>query len=192
MSIWAVLILAVGTFAIRYAGPMLRDRVELSKQTEEFLNRAATVVLVALVATSAIVVDGDGRAGPSPRASSSAGSSPGGRPRSPSSSSPRPPPPRCCGSPGSLEGKGKGRTLTCAALPLFSYPSSLGRDAVYQSCAVRRRRMIRKIAAAATISAAAELIMIVSELPVVGSCGAADGVSLGVSSSHGTHGVSPS
>ncbi len=31
--------------------------------------------------------------------------------------------------------------------------------------------MIRKMAAAATMSAAAEPIMIVSELPVVGSCG---------------------
>jgi branched-subunit amino acid transport protein len=56
---WTVLALAVGTFAIRYAGPMLRDRVELSERTEEFLNRAATVVLVALVATSAIIVDGE-------------------------------------------------------------------------------------------------------------------------------------
>jgi branched-subunit amino acid transport protein len=59
VSICTVLILAVGTFAIRYAGPMLRDRVALSKRMEEFLNRAATVVLVALVATSAIVVDGE-------------------------------------------------------------------------------------------------------------------------------------
>ena len=59
MSIWTVLALAVGTFAIRYAGPLLRDRVDLSKRTEEFLNRAATVVLVALVATSAIIVDGE-------------------------------------------------------------------------------------------------------------------------------------
>lgn len=58
MSIWAVLALAVGTFAIRYAGPLLRDRVDVSKQTEQLLNRAATVVLVALVATSAIIVDG--------------------------------------------------------------------------------------------------------------------------------------
>lgn len=58
MSMWAVLALAVGTFAIRYAGPLLRDRVSISGQTEEFLKRAATVVLVALVATSAIIVDG--------------------------------------------------------------------------------------------------------------------------------------
>jgi branched-subunit amino acid transport protein len=58
VSIWAVLALAVGTFAIRYAGPLLRDRVDVSKQTEQLLNRAATVVLVALVATSAIIVDG--------------------------------------------------------------------------------------------------------------------------------------
>jgi branched-subunit amino acid transport protein len=59
VSIWTVLALAIGTFAIRYAGPVLRDRVDLSKRAEEFLNRAATVVLVALVATSAVVVDGE-------------------------------------------------------------------------------------------------------------------------------------
>jgi branched-subunit amino acid transport protein len=59
VSIWTVLALAVGTFAIRYAGPMLRNRVALAKRTEEFLNRAATVVLVALVATSAVIVDGE-------------------------------------------------------------------------------------------------------------------------------------
>jgi branched-subunit amino acid transport protein len=58
VSIWTVMALAVGTFLIRYAGPLLRDRVDLSDRAEEFLNRAATVVLVALVATSAIVVDG--------------------------------------------------------------------------------------------------------------------------------------
>jgi branched-subunit amino acid transport protein len=58
VSIWTVLALAAGTFAIRYAGPLLRDRVAISKRTETFLNRAATVVLVALVATSAIMVDG--------------------------------------------------------------------------------------------------------------------------------------
>jgi len=58
VSIWAVLALAVGTFAIRYPGPVLRDRVDVSEHTEEFLKRAATVVLVALVATSAIIVGG--------------------------------------------------------------------------------------------------------------------------------------
>jgi len=58
MSAWTVAVLAVGTFLIRYAGPVLRDRVDVSEETEDLLKRAATVVLVALVATSAIIVDG--------------------------------------------------------------------------------------------------------------------------------------
>jgi branched-subunit amino acid transport protein len=58
VSIWTVLALAAGTFAIRYAGPVLRGRVSPAKRHVDFLNRAATVVLVALVATSAIIVDG--------------------------------------------------------------------------------------------------------------------------------------
>ena len=52
-----VAVLAVGTFLIRLAGPLLRDRVDISEETEAFLKRGATVVLVALVATSSIIVD---------------------------------------------------------------------------------------------------------------------------------------
>ncbi|GAA2164334.1 hypothetical protein GCM10010403_46760 [Glycomyces rutgersensis] len=108
MSIWTVLALAVGTFAIRYAGPLLRDRVAISKRTETFLNRAATVVLVALVATSAIMVDGAWAGWALPAGVLVGGSWPGGRPRSRWSSSPPQRPRRCCGWPGSLEAHEKG------------------------------------------------------------------------------------
>ncbi|MGH3096272.1 MAG: AzlD domain-containing protein [Streptosporangiales bacterium] len=58
----AVLALAVGTFALRYAGPSLRSRVEVSPGVERLLSRGATVLLVALVATTALI-EGDGFAG---------------------------------------------------------------------------------------------------------------------------------
>ncbi|WP_026929297.1 AzlD domain-containing protein [Glycomyces tenuis] len=54
-----VAVLAVGTFLIRLSGPLLRGRVDLSEETEEFLKRGATVVLVALVATSSVMVENE-------------------------------------------------------------------------------------------------------------------------------------
>ncbi|WP_026924512.1 AzlD domain-containing protein [Glycomyces arizonensis] len=50
-----VAVLAVGTFLIRLSGPLLRGRISVSEETEEFLKRGATVVLVALVATSSVM-----------------------------------------------------------------------------------------------------------------------------------------
>jgi branched-subunit amino acid transport protein len=50
----AVLILAAGTFAIRLAGPLLRDRVKLPEKVQELMAASATVLLVALVAVSAL------------------------------------------------------------------------------------------------------------------------------------------
>jgi branched-subunit amino acid transport protein len=50
----AVLILAAGTFAIRIAGPLLRDRVKLPEKVQELMAASATVLLVALVAVSAL------------------------------------------------------------------------------------------------------------------------------------------
>lgn len=58
----AVLVLAAGTFAFRYAGPSLRSRIELSPGIERLLSRGAIVLLVALVATAALI-EGDGFAG---------------------------------------------------------------------------------------------------------------------------------
>lgn len=62
MNFVALLVLAGGTFAIRAAGPLLRDRVELSERFTELLSTGATVLLVALMATAA-VLDGHRFAG---------------------------------------------------------------------------------------------------------------------------------
>lgn len=47
--------LAVGTYAIRLAGPLLRDRVTLPPAVERFATLAAVVLLAALVATTALL-----------------------------------------------------------------------------------------------------------------------------------------
>ena len=54
MPVTAVLILAAGTFAIRIAGPLLRDRVTLPDKAREIISASATVLLLALVAVSAL------------------------------------------------------------------------------------------------------------------------------------------
>jgi branched-subunit amino acid transport protein len=54
VPVTAVLILAAGTFAIRIAGPLLRDRVTLPEKVRELLSASATVLLLALVAVSAL------------------------------------------------------------------------------------------------------------------------------------------
>ncbi|WP_405071411.1 AzlD domain-containing protein [Kribbella sp. NBC_01510] len=58
----AILILAVGTFSLRFAGPMLRSRFEIPDRAQQILAAAAIVLLTALVATSALM-DGHGPAG---------------------------------------------------------------------------------------------------------------------------------
>jgi branched-subunit amino acid transport protein len=62
MSIVAVLVLAVGTYAFRVAGPVLRNRVRVPDHVDRLLAEASTVLLVGLVATST-VVEGHGFAG---------------------------------------------------------------------------------------------------------------------------------
>ncbi|TWH19758.1 AzlD domain-containing protein [Prauserella rugosa] len=54
----ATVVLGVGTFAFRFAGPALRSRVELSERVEQLMATSAVVLLAALVATSALVEDG--------------------------------------------------------------------------------------------------------------------------------------
>lgn len=66
MMITAILVLAAGTYAFRLAGPLLRARLvrahggdaELPPRLTELLSTAATVLLVALVATSALTAQG--------------------------------------------------------------------------------------------------------------------------------------
>jgi branched-subunit amino acid transport protein len=58
----AVIALGVGTFAFRFAGPLLRTRVRVSPRAERLLTVASVVLLTALVANAA-VLQGDGFAG---------------------------------------------------------------------------------------------------------------------------------
>jgi branched-subunit amino acid transport protein len=58
----AIGILAVGTFSLRFAGPMMRSRFEVPERAQQFVAAAAIVLLAALVATAALM-DGHGPAG---------------------------------------------------------------------------------------------------------------------------------
>ncbi|MEI8409151.1 MULTISPECIES: AzlD domain-containing protein [unclassified Kribbella] len=58
----AIGILAVGTFALRFAGPMMRSRFEVPERAQQVLGAAAIVLLAALVATAALT-DGHSHAG---------------------------------------------------------------------------------------------------------------------------------
>lgn len=71
MTITAILVLAVGTYAFRVAGPLLRNRMvrahgggeaTLPPRLTELMSVAATVLLVALIAT-ATLTDGGSFAG---------------------------------------------------------------------------------------------------------------------------------
>ena len=58
----ATLVLAAGTYALRVAGPLLRDKIELPANLERLMGVATVVLLAALVATAALL-DVDGFAG---------------------------------------------------------------------------------------------------------------------------------
>lgn len=62
MPLTALLVLALGTYAFRLAGPLLRDRFELPDPVQRLLTTAAAVLLVALVTTAALT-EGQGFAG---------------------------------------------------------------------------------------------------------------------------------
>jgi len=50
----AALVLGGGTFAFRFAGPALHNRVELSNRAKRLMATSAVVLLAALVATEAL------------------------------------------------------------------------------------------------------------------------------------------
>ncbi|GLZ43037.1 AzlD domain-containing protein [Actinokineospora sp. NBRC 105648] len=54
MTIVPILVLALGTFAFRFGGTLLRDRVTMPERVKELLSTGAIVLLVALVATSTL------------------------------------------------------------------------------------------------------------------------------------------
>jgi branched-subunit amino acid transport protein len=58
MTLMAIVILAAGTFAFRVAGPLLRDRITVSPKVDTIMKRGATVMLVGLIATAAVIDDG--------------------------------------------------------------------------------------------------------------------------------------
>jgi len=58
----AIITLAVGTYTMRLAGVVLRDRLELSDSLQRLLPMAAAALLAAL-ATTAALMDGAGYAG---------------------------------------------------------------------------------------------------------------------------------
>jgi len=58
----ALLALAAGTYLLRLAGLVLRDRVRLPARVERYVDLGATALLVALVAT-ATLLDGEAFAG---------------------------------------------------------------------------------------------------------------------------------
>jgi len=62
MLIAAILTLAVGTYTMRLAGVVLRDRLELSENLQRLLPMAAAALLAALAATAALT-QGAGIAG---------------------------------------------------------------------------------------------------------------------------------
>ncbi len=50
----AMLALAAGTFAFRFAGPALRNRISVSPRARKLLETSSAVLLAALVATAAL------------------------------------------------------------------------------------------------------------------------------------------
>jgi branched-subunit amino acid transport protein len=54
MMLTAILVLAAGTYLFRVAGPLLHDRIEIPGPVQRLLSIGATVLLVALLATSAL------------------------------------------------------------------------------------------------------------------------------------------
>lgn len=54
MTLIPILVLALGTFAFRFGGVLLRERITMPEHIRELLSTAAIVLLVALVATSSL------------------------------------------------------------------------------------------------------------------------------------------
>jgi len=62
LTLWFVLALAAGTYLLRLAGPLLRDRLQLPPRAGQLISLAAVALLAAMVATQA-VTDGGSFAG---------------------------------------------------------------------------------------------------------------------------------
>jgi branched chain amino acid efflux pump len=62
MTLLLVLVLAAGTYALRLAGPLLRDRFEVPERAKRLMTLAAVALLAALIATQSFA-DGGAFAG---------------------------------------------------------------------------------------------------------------------------------
>ncbi|NTX01135.1 AzlD domain-containing protein [Myxococcus sp. CA051A] len=58
MTLLPILVLALGTFGFRIAGPLLSERLQLSARVQELMSMATIAMLAALVATSTLVAQG--------------------------------------------------------------------------------------------------------------------------------------
>lgn len=58
MTLAAVLALAAGTYLLRLAGLLLRDRISMPERVQRYVDLGATALLVALVSTAALIEDG--------------------------------------------------------------------------------------------------------------------------------------
>lgn len=54
MPLYAIMMLATGTFAMRVAGPLFRDRVRIPDHIQRLMTVAAAVLLIALVAAATL------------------------------------------------------------------------------------------------------------------------------------------
>lgn len=59
MLIAAIVVLAMGTYAFRLSGVLLRDRLELSDSLQRMLPMAAAALLAALAGTAALTAGGE-------------------------------------------------------------------------------------------------------------------------------------
>ncbi|MYW01412.1 AzlD domain-containing protein [Streptomyces sp. SID3343] len=57
MPLLAIVVLAVGTFAFRFVGPLSHGRVRMPERVQRLLAVAAAVLLVALIANAALTRD---------------------------------------------------------------------------------------------------------------------------------------
>jgi branched-subunit amino acid transport protein len=57
MSWLVIVVLAVGTYALRFVGPLLRSKITLSDNVKRYLALGAVAMLAALIATAALVED---------------------------------------------------------------------------------------------------------------------------------------
>lgn len=55
MILPAIALLAVGTYLLRIAGPLLRDRISLSTNVQTLIRRSAAVLLAGLVASTSLM-----------------------------------------------------------------------------------------------------------------------------------------